>query len=125
MKKNISLERNTKAKRLGKDRKIEVNRVEFENFENSEVADNSLGIEFIPKLEMDVKVELSKTKIKAKDVLDLKEGDVVKLDSIAGDHVDVLLNGKEIAKGEVLVLDGSYGIRISRMKSNKEEDLGE
>src|SRR6056297_3294669 len=120
MKKNISLKRNTKAKRLGKDRKIEVNRVEFENFENSEVADNSLGIEFIPKLEMDVKVELSKTKIKAKDVLDLKEGDVVKLDSIAGDHVDVLLNGKEIAKGEVLVLDGSYGIRISRMKRNKE-----
>ena len=125
MKKNISLERNTKAKRLGKDRKIEVNRVEFENFKNSEVTDNSLGIEFIPRLEMDVKVELSKTKIKAKDVLDLKEGDVVKLDSIAGDHVDVLLNGKEIAKGEVLVLDGSYGIRISRMKSNKEEDLGE
>jgi len=44
---------------------------------------------------------------------------------IAGDHVDVLLNNKGIAKGEVLVLDGSYGIRISKMRSKKEEDLGE
>jgi flagellar motor switch protein FliN/FliY len=125
MKKNISLERDTNAKKLRNDKKIEVSRVEFEEFAETEISDNSLGIEFIPKLEMDVKVELSKTKVKAKDILELKKGDVVKLDAIAGDHVDVLLNNKGIAKGEVLVLDGSYGIRISKMRSKKEEDLGE
>ena len=125
MKKNISLERNTNAKDLVSNRKVEVNKVDFEEFNPSNVADNSLGIEFIPKLEMNVKVELSKTKIKAKNILDLKKGDVVKLDSIAGDHVDILLNEKEIAKGEVLVLDGTYGIRISKMKHKKEEKSGE
>lgn len=125
MKKNISLERNTNAKKLDSNRKIEVNKVAFEEFSSTEVTDNSLGIEFIPKLEMNVKVELSKTKIKAKDILDLKKGDVIKLDSTAGDHVDILLNEKEIAKGEVLVLDDSYGIRISRMKHKKEKKSGE
>ena len=125
MKKNISFERDTNAKNLVSDRKIEVNKVAFEEFGSSEVADNSLGIEFIPKLEMDVKVELSKTKIKAKDILELKKGDVVKLDSIAGDHVEILLNERAIAKGEVLVLDGSYGIRISKMKHKEEEKSGE
>ncbi|MFP4457600.1 MAG: FliM/FliN family flagellar motor switch protein [Clostridia bacterium] len=125
MKKNISFERNTNAKELSSDKKIEVNKVEFEEFSPTKVTDNSLGIEFIPKLELNVKVELSKTKIKARDILDLKKGDVVKLDSIAGDHVDVLLNEKEIAKGEVIVLDGSYGIRISKMKRSKEEKSGD
>jgi flagellar motor switch protein FliN/FliY len=122
MKENISLERNTNATRLERRQKVEVNTIEFGEFGKKEVKNNDLGIEFIPKLKMDIRVELSKTKIKAKDVLELKPGKVIKLDAIAGDHVDVLLNSERIAKGEVLVLDGSYGIRISSMrKKNKEK----
>lgn len=121
MKENISLERNTSAKKL-ENEKIEVNRVEFEKFKRNNTNDNSLGIEFVSKLQMDVSIKLSKTKIKAKEVLELKPGDVIKLDTIAGDYVSVLLNNNKIAKGEVLVLDENYGIRINRMRSKKEED---
>ena len=54
-----------------------------------------------------------------KEILELNEGSVVVLDRFAGDLVDVVVNGKLIAKGEVVVVDENYGVRITEVLSKK------
>jgi flagellar motor switch protein FliN len=62
-----------------------------------------------------VTVELGSTKLKIKNVLDLSKGSVVELDKLAGEPVDLLVNGKLMAKGEVVVINENFGIRIAEI----------
>jgi flagellar motor switch protein FliN/FliY len=62
---------------------------------------------------MEVSVELGRTKIKVKDILNLGVGSVVELNKLANEPVDILVNGRIIAKGTVVVVDDSFGVRIS------------
>ncbi|MBG84072.1 MAG: flagellar motor switch protein FliN [Phycisphaerae bacterium] len=62
-------------------------------------------------------VELGRTRMYVEDVLNLESGAVVELDKAAGDPVDILVNGRPVAKGEVLVLDETFCIRISEILS--------
>ncbi|MCO6437981.1 MAG: flagellar motor switch protein FliN [Phycisphaerae bacterium] len=64
-----------------------------------------------------VKVQLGKTRMLIEDVLQLGEGSVVELDKLAGDPVDVLVNDRLVARGEVLVLNDSFCVRISEVVS--------
>jgi flagellar motor switch protein FliN/FliY len=64
-----------------------------------------------------VAVELGKTKMTIKEVLDLQQGSIIQLEKMAGEPVDMLVNGKLIAKGEVVVIDEFYGIRITTIVS--------
>lgn len=64
-----------------------------------------------------VKVQLGKTRMLIEDVLELGEGSVVELDKLAGDPVDVLVNDRLVARGEVLVLNDSFCVRISEVLS--------
>ncbi|MDR1160467.1 MAG: flagellar motor switch protein FliN, partial [Syntrophomonadaceae bacterium] len=66
---------------------------------------------------LDVAVELGKTKMTIKEVLDLQQGSIIQLEKMAGEPVDMLVNGKLIAKGEVVVIDEFYGIRITTIVS--------
>ena len=65
-----------------------------------------------------VKIELGRTQMLVEDVLKLDEGSVVELDKLAGDPVDVWVNDRLIARGEVLVLNDSFCVRISEVFSN-------
>jgi flagellar motor switch protein FliN/FliY len=64
-----------------------------------------------------VKIQLGKTRMLVEDVLKLGEGSVVELDKLAGDPVDVLVNDRLVARGEVLVLNDSFCVRVSEILS--------
>jgi len=75
------------------------------------------NIGLIMDVPLDIAVELGKTKKTIKDILELHQGAIVQLDKLAGEPVDMLVNGKLIAKGEVVVIDENYGIRITAIIS--------
>lgn len=62
---------------------------------------------------LQVTVELGRTQRLIRDILELSPGSIIELDKLAGEPVDILVNGKQIAKGEVVVIDESFGVRIT------------
>ncbi|MEA1961748.1 MAG: flagellar motor switch phosphatase FliY [Bacillota bacterium] len=75
------------------------------------------NIGLIMDVPLDVSVELGKTSKTIKEVLELSQGSIIQLDKMAGEPVDLLVNGKLIAKGEVVVIDENYGIRVTTILS--------
>ncbi|MCL1906069.1 MAG: flagellar motor switch phosphatase FliY, partial [Clostridiales bacterium] len=71
------------------------------------------SMDIVADIPLQVSVELGKTKKTISDILEFGVGTIVVLDKIAGDHVEVLANGKLIAAGEVVVIDENYGVRIT------------
>ncbi|MDD4799124.1 MAG: flagellar motor switch phosphatase FliY [Clostridia bacterium] len=68
---------------------------------------------------LEVSVEIGKAKMSVKNVLDVRPGSIVELDKQAGDPVDVIVNGQLIAKGDVVVIDDNFGVRIVEILNNK------
>ena len=62
-------------------------------------------------------MELGRTKKTIKDILELTNGSIVELDKLAGEPVDIMVNGKFLAKGEVVVIDENFGVRITDIVS--------
>lgn len=71
-------------------------------------------------VELDLRIELGRTELLIEEVLQLREGTVVPLDKLAGDPVDILVNGRLIARGEVLVLNDNFCVRIAEILSPRE-----
>ena len=80
------------------------------------------GIDLLSDVDLDVVIELGRTEMLVEDVLKLASGSVVELDKLAGDPVDVRVNGRLVARGEVLVLNDNFCIRISDVLANLEEE---
>lgn len=78
------------------------------------------NIDLLLDVSLQVTVELGRTRRQIRDVLSLGPGSVMELDKLAGEQVDVLINGKLIAKGEVVVIDENYGVRITDIVSPTE-----
>ncbi len=72
-------------------------------------------IALLSDVNLNVKIELGRTRMFVEDVLRLSSGAVVELDKLAGDPVDVIVNGRIVARGEVLVLNDSFCVRISEI----------
>ncbi|MDQ1569155.1 MAG: flagellar motor switch protein FliN, partial [Actinomycetota bacterium] len=72
-------------------------------------------IELLHEVEMGVTVELGRARMLVRDILDLSPGSVIELDRAAGAPIDVLVNGTLIARGEVVVIDEEFGIRITEV----------
>lgn len=91
--------------------------VEFDSFDDtSNIAPiNQRSLELLNEVEMGVSVELGRTRMAVKDLLALTPGTVVELDRAAGSPVDLLVNGTMIAKGEVVVIDEEFGVRITEI----------
>ncbi len=68
-------------------------------------------------VQMTLTVELGRTKMYIKEILGLGEGSIIELDKLAGEPVDLLVNGKLIAKGEVVVIDENFGVRVTDIVS--------
>jgi flagellar motor switch protein FliN/FliY len=79
------------------------------------------GMELLGDVDLDVSIELGRTEMLVEDVLKLKAGSVVELDKLAGDPVDVFVNGRLVARGEVLVLNDNFCIRVSEIVADLEE----
>ncbi|HHW27722.1 MAG TPA: flagellar motor switch protein FliN [Firmicutes bacterium] len=77
------------------------------------------GMELLMDVPLSVSVELGKARCFLKDLLNLTIGSVVELDRAAGDPVDILVNGKPFALGEVVVIDENFGVRIREILHKK------
>ncbi|MDD2483949.1 MAG: flagellar motor switch phosphatase FliY [Eubacteriales bacterium] len=73
------------------------------------------NLDLIMAVPIQISVELGRTKKKIKDIAELTLGNIVELDRQAGDHVDILANGKLIARGDVVVVDDNYSVRITEI----------
>ncbi len=87
--------------------------VQFQNFDVSSVMQQKENIGIIMDVPLEVSVELGRTHKKIKEILEFSPGTIIELDKLAGEPIDILINGKFVAKGEVVVIDENFGIRIT------------
>lgn len=92
---------------------VNVQPAQFQNFDISAVMQQKENIDIIMDVPLEVTVELGRTNKLIKDILEFSPGTVIELDKLAGEPIDILVNGKFIAKGEVVVIDENFGIRIT------------
>lgn len=81
----------------------------------SVASDSRQPIDLIGDVEMELHVELGRTMMRLEDVLKLRDGSVVALDKLAGDPVDIFANGRLIARGEVLVMNDNFCVRVTEL----------
>ena len=79
------------------------------------------SLKLIRDVEMDVTVELGRTRMTVRNILGLLPGSVIELDRAAGAPVDLLVNGTLIGRGEVVVIDEEFGVRISEIIGRSED----
>tara|TARA_R110000850_G_scaffold66972_9_gene148778 strand:- start:5896 stop:6576 length:681 start_codon:yes stop_codon:yes gene_type:complete len=91
---------------------------EFPNFESMvSNPEEAMKLSSLQNVELDLCIELGRTELLIEEVLKMKEGVVVPLDKLAGDPVDILVNGRIIARGEVLVLNDNFCVRVAEIIS--------
>ena len=73
------------------------------------------NLELIMEVPLQVTVEIGRTRRKVQDILEFSKGSLVVLDKLAGDQVDLFVNGKCIARGDVVVVDDNFGVRITEI----------
>lgn len=81
------------------------------------------NISLLMDVTMEVTVELGRAKKQIKEILSMGEGTIIALDKLAGEAVDILVNHKLIAKGEVVVIDENFGVRVTEIVSNPDKML--
>lgn len=87
----------------------------LESFGGSSANEDAATLELVRDVSLDLKIELGRTRMPLEDVLRLRRDVVVTLDKLAGDPVDVYANGRLIARGEVLVLNDNFCVRITEL----------
>ncbi|CAG9619702.1 flagellar motor switch phosphatase FliY [Sutcliffiella rhizosphaerae] len=93
----------------------------FTNFETTAVEESEpSNLSMLLDIPLQVTVELGRTKRSVKDILDLSTGSIIELDKLAGEPVDILVNNKLIAQGEVVVIDESFGVRVTDIVSQSD-----
>lgn len=98
-----------------------VQAVQYPNLVGGAAAGTEQGnIGLIMDVNMEMTVELGRTKKQVKDILGMGEGTIIELDKLAGEPVDILVNHKPIAKGEVVVIDENFGVRVTEILSPAE-----
>lgn len=111
------------SKTVAKEQVISGRNVEFEEFLEQPIADlngDSRSMDLLRDVEMDVSVELGRIELPLGKVLQLTKGSVIELEKLAGEPVDILVNGHNIAKGEVVVIDEHFGVRISSLVTTRQ-----
>ena len=100
----------------------DIKKVGFPSFKATikEKGDNSLDL--LLDIPMKVVVELGRTVLKIKDILELGPGSIIELDKLSGEPVDILVNGSLVAKGEVVVIDENFAIRISDVAMDDQDE---
>ena len=97
-----------------------VQSLQFPNLAAGMNAGEQGNIGLIMDVFMEMTVELGRTKRSIKDILGMGEGTIIELDKLAGEPVDILVNHKQIAKGEVVVIDENFGVRVTEILSPME-----
>ncbi|ANN64019.1 flagellar motor switch protein FliN [Brachyspira hyodysenteriae] len=82
-----------------------------ENKNSNNIPSNNIGL--LMDVTINVTVELGRARLSIREILGLGEGSIIELQKLAGEPVDLLVNGKLIAKGEVVVIDECFGVRVT------------
>ncbi len=108
------------------DASVEVRSAAFQNLEATpgESGERDKKLELLMDLTLPVAIELGRTNMLIRDVLDLQRGSVVEFEKLASEPVDVLINGKKMAEGEVVVIEKHFGIRITNLVEASERVRG-
>lgn len=96
---------------------IEVHGASFEPLSQGIIGESHKNIDLILDVPLEVSVILGRTKKSIKDILNLSTGSLIELDKLAEEPVEILINGKKIAYGEVVVVDENFGVRITSIVS--------
>lgn len=88
---------------------------QFADFAGTPASAEAATLELVRDVQLDMRIELGRTHMHLEEVLKLKKGAVVPLDKLAGDPVDVFVNGRLIARGEVLVLNDNFCVRVTEL----------
>lgn len=100
---------------------VNVAPVEFEAFSEPQHTTNHLGnLDMLMDIPLSITVELGRTQRSVKEVLELSAGSIIELDKLAGEPVDILVNKRIVAKGEVVVIDENFGVRVTDILSQSE-----
>jgi len=96
---------------------VPIQPAQFQNFAPSQNLDGIApeNIDLIMDVPLEVTVELGRTSKSIKEILDFSPGTIIELDKLAGEPIDVLVNGKFVAKGEVVVIEENFGIRVTEI----------
>ena len=100
--------------------KASVAKAEFQQLSQPAGQPESKNIDLLMDINLPVSIELGRTKMSIADILGLGPGSVVELNKLAGEPVDVLVNFKIVAKGEVVVIDENFGVRITQLMTPEE-----
>jgi flagellar motor switch protein FliN/FliY len=90
---------------------------EFSDLNNESISQAASNIDFLLDIPLEITVELGRTKMLINELLKLGQGAVIELSKFAGETMDVLANQRLIAKGEVVVINDKYGIRLTEIIS--------
>jgi flagellar motor switch protein FliN/FliY len=94
-------------------RVVDVHPMQFQSFDAPSPRGEQRGIDLVYNIPLQVTVELGKTRKEISEILEFNAGTIIVLDKAAGDPVEIVVNGKLIARGEVVVIDENYGVRIT------------
>ena len=100
----------------------EVERAKFDSLEQKADSGTTqdINLDVVLNVDVDLALEVGRTTISVRNLLQLNQGSVVELDRLAGEPLDVLINGTLIARGEVVVVNEKYGIRLTDVISPAE-----
>ena len=99
---------------------VNVQTAQFQSFDMNEFVQQKENITIIRDVPLEVTVELGRTRKPIKEILEFNPGTVIELDKLAGEPIDILVNGKFIARGEVVVIDENFGVRVKDIISTEE-----
>lgn len=108
------------SKKIAEEEKVDMHTAQFPEFSGQETQPLPNNMELIKDVPLEVTVRLGKTVMKIRDILELGDGSIIELDKLAGEPVDLLVNGKLVAKGEVVVIDENFGFRVKDIISPTE-----
>jgi flagellar motor switch protein FliN/FliY len=89
--------------------------VQFATLKKESFENPLKDLKLLGDIMIDVRAELGRSKKKVKDILDIKKGSIIKLDKLVGEPVNIVANGRLIAKGGVVIINESLGIRITEI----------
>lgn len=99
---------------------VNVQTAQFQNFDMSDLVQQKENITIIRDVPLEVTVELGRTRKAIREILEFNPGTVIELDKLAGEPIDILVNGKFIARGEVVVIDENFGVRVTDIINSDE-----
>ena len=99
---------------FSEDASVEVSGIQFPTLEKG-LSAKKFNTDVLTNIPVEVTVELGRTKISLKDLYELAEGSIIELERLAGEPLDLVVNGQIVAHGEVVAIDENYGLRITHI----------